>query len=126
MNVLLDTCAALALVAGALPADAAAALRRATEARISVVTAWEVAIKVAAGKLRLAVPPPQWFQLLLDHHDLRGVPLDAETACAAAALPPIHRDPFDRAIVALARATDSVVVTSDERIRQYPGITVRW
>jgi PIN domain nuclease of toxin-antitoxin system len=126
MNVVLDTCAALALAEGTLPAQAAATLREATEARVSVVTAWEVAIKVAAGKLRLAVPPLRWFAILLEHHGLRDVPLDTETACAAAALPSIHRDPFDRAIVALARATDSIVITSDERIRQYPGVTVRW
>jgi PIN domain nuclease of toxin-antitoxin system len=126
MNVLLDTCAALALAEGALPAQAAATLREAAEARVSVVTAWEIAIKVATGKLRLTVPPLRWFEILLEHHELREVPLDAATVCAAAALPPIHRDPFDRAIVALAHATDAIVITSDERIRQYPGVTVRW
>jgi PIN domain nuclease of toxin-antitoxin system len=126
MKVLLDTCAALALAAGTLPSDAAAALRQAPEARVSVVTAWEIAIKAAAGKLHLAVPPAEWFALLLEHHELRQVAIDAETACAAAALPPLHHDPFDRLIVALARATDSVVLTADERIGQYPGVSVRW
>ena len=126
MNVVLDTCAALALAAGTLPDDASAALRQASEARVSVVTAWEIAIKVASGKLGLAVPPARWFAILLEHHQLRDVPLDAETVCAAAALPPIHRDPFDRAIVALARTHDATILTSDERIRRYPGVTVRW
>lgn len=126
MNVLLDTCAALALAAGTLPDDGSAALRQASTARVSTVTAWEIAIKVAAGKLRLAVPPRRWFEILIEHHDLHGVALDAETVCAAAALPAIHRDPFDRALVALARATDSLVITSDQRIGQYPGVTVRW
>ena len=126
MNVLLDTCAALSLADGTLPRRAAATLREASEARVSVVTAWEIAIKVAAGKLRLAVPPLQWFAILLDHHGLREVPLDAETACAAAALAPLHRDPFDRVIVALAQSRSAIVLTSDERIRQYPGVTVHW
>jgi PIN domain nuclease of toxin-antitoxin system len=126
MNVLLDTCAALALAAGTLPDDASAALRQASDARVSIVTAWEIAIKVAAGKLRLTVPPARWFAILLDHHELRDVPLDADTACAAAALPPIHRDPFDRAIVALARAHGATILTSDERMAQYPGVIVRW
>jgi len=53
------------------------------------------------------------------------VPLDAGLACAAAALPKIHRDPFDRVIVALARARHATILTSDEGIRQYPGVTVR-
>jgi PIN domain nuclease of toxin-antitoxin system len=126
MNVLLDTCAALALAEGALPDDASRMLLEASTARVSVVTAWEVAIKVAVGKLRLTVPPARWFEILLEHHELRGVPLDTDTVCAAAALPAIHRDPFDRAIVALARATDSILITSDRRLGEYPGVRVRW
>ena len=51
MNVLLDTCALLALARGDLPGRAAAALRSAPEANVAVVSPWEVAFKVAAGKL---------------------------------------------------------------------------
>ncbi len=80
---------------------------------------------MAGGKLQLTGPPARWFADLIEHYDLREVPLDAELACAAAALPKIHGDPFDRVTVALARATDSVVITSDERIGQYPGVEVR-
>jgi PIN domain nuclease of toxin-antitoxin system len=126
VKVVLDTCALLALAAGGLSPQAVTALRRADQASVSSVTAWEIAIKVAVGTLQLNGPPARWFADLLEHYDLREVPLDAELACAAAALPKIHRDPFDRAIVALARATDSVVITSDERIRQYAGVTVLW
>jgi PIN domain nuclease of toxin-antitoxin system len=104
MNVLLDTCALLALADGALPRSAASALRKAPEAVVSVVSPWEVAIKVAGGKLRLREPPVEWFRGLADRYDLREAPLEAGLACAAAALPPLHRDPFDRVIVALAHA----------------------
>jgi PIN domain nuclease of toxin-antitoxin system len=90
------------------------------------VTGWEIAIKVAAGTLQLNGLPERWFADLLERYELREVPLDAELACAAAALPKLHRDPFDRAIVALARATDSLLITSDERMAQYPGVTIRW
>ncbi len=126
MNVLMDTCALLALAGGELPDDAAMALRQAPEAYVSVVSAWEVAIKVAGGKLRLSTPPVHWFRGLLERHDLKEVPLDAGIACAAAALPPLHRDPFDRAIVALAQAHGFTVLTSDENIRKYPGVTTLW
>ena len=126
MNVLLDTCALLALTAGELPDDAAAALRQAPEAFVSVVTPWEVAIKVAGGKLRLQVPPVRWFRGVLERHDLREIPLDAEVACAAAALPHLHRDPLDRVIVAIAQAHGFTVLTSDENIRKYPGVTTLW
>ena len=126
MNVLLDTCALLALARGELPEDAAAALRVAPNAHVSVVSPWEVAIKVAGGKLRLAAPPAQWFQGLAERYDLREVPLDASVACAAAALPPVHRDPFDRVIVALAQAHALTVLTSDQNIPKYPGVTTLW
>jgi PIN domain nuclease of toxin-antitoxin system len=127
VNVLLDTCALLALATGELPRGAAGALRTAPEAFVSVVSPWEVAIKAAGGKLRLREPPVRWFLGLIERYDLREVPLDAGIACAAAAaLPPLHRDPFDRVIVALAQAHGLTVLTSDEHIRQYPGVTTVW
>ncbi len=126
MNVLLDTCAVLALAGGGLPDRAAQALRKAPEAHVSVVSAWEVAIKVAGGKLRLMETPILWFLALLERYDLREVPLDSGIACAAAALPPVHRDPFDRVIVALAQAQHFTVLTSDENIRKYSGVRTLW
>lgn len=126
MNVLMDTCALLALADGDLPDGAAMALRQAPEAYVSVVSPWEVAIKAAAGKLRLTTPPVHWFRGLVERYDLREVPLDAGIACAAAALPPLHRDPFDRVIIALAHAHGVAVLTSDEYIRKYPGVTTLW
>ena len=126
MNVLLDTCALLALARGDLPKPAARALRSATEASVSIVSPWEVAIKVAAGKLRLREPPLQWFLELSERYGLRELPLDAHSACAAAALPPVHRDPFDRVLVALAHAHVLTVLTSDDNIPKYPGIKTLW
>lgn len=126
MNVLLDTCALLALADGELPRGAAGALRKAPEALVSVVSPWEVAIKVAGGKLRLMEPPVRWFIGLAERYDLREVPLDASIACAAAALPLLHRDPFDRVIVALAQAHGLTVLTSDENIRKYTGVKTLW
>jgi PIN domain nuclease of toxin-antitoxin system len=126
VNVLLDTCALLALGRGDLPARAAAALRAAPEAHVSAVSPWEVAIKVASRRLQVAEAPASWFLGLTDRYQLREVPLDARLACAAAALPHIHRDPFDRVIVALAQAQALTVLTSDEDIPKYPGVTVIW
>lgn len=126
MNVLLDTCALLALARGELPKAAAVALRTAVEANVSVVSPWEVAIKAAAGKLLVGEPPVQWFSGLMERYELREVPLDAHVACAAAALPPIHRDPFDRVLVALAQANMLTILTSDQDIPKYPGVKTLW
>jgi PIN domain nuclease of toxin-antitoxin system len=126
MNVLLDTCALLALARGELPDDAAAALRSAPEANVCAVSPWEVAIKVASGRLRLMEPPVQWFLGLAERYELREVPLDARIACAAAGLPLIHRDPFDRVLVALAQAHALTVLTSDAHIPKYAGVRTLW
>jgi PIN domain nuclease of toxin-antitoxin system len=126
MNVLLDTCALLALSRGQLPHAAAAALKKAPEACVSVVSAWEVAIKFAAGKLKLADSPILWFLAMTERYSLRELPLDVRTVCAAAALPSIHRDPFDRVLVLLAQTHALTVLTSDENIPNYPGVKTLW
>jgi PIN domain nuclease of toxin-antitoxin system len=126
VSVLLDTCALLALARGDLPSSAAEALRTATDAWVSAVSAWEVAIKTAAGRITLEEPPALWFLGLCERYQLREVPLDARTACAAAALPAIHRDPFDRVLVALAQAQALTVLTSDDNIALYPGTKTVW
>ena len=71
-------------------------------------------------------PPVRWFLGLAERYDLREVALDAGTACAAAALPMLHRDPFDRVIVAHAQAHELTVLTSDENIRKYAGVRTLW
>ena len=126
MNVLLDTCALLALARGELPEGASAALKVAPEACISTVSAWEVAVKAANGKIRLKEPPLSWFLGLSERYGLREVPLDAQTACGAAALPFLHRDPFDRVLVALAQARALTILTADHNISAYPGINTLW
>jgi PIN domain nuclease of toxin-antitoxin system len=126
VNVLLDTCAVVALAGGDLPGEAAKALRKAPEAYVSVVTAWELAIKVAGDKIWLREPPVRWVQGLVERYDLREVALDIGIACAAAALPFVHRDPFDRVLVALAQAGGFTILTSDENIARYPGIKTIW
>ena len=68
----------------------------------------------------------QWFLGLAERYGLQEIPLDARIACAAAALPPIHRDPFDRVLVVLAQAYALIVLTSDEDIPKYPGVKTLW
>ena len=126
VSVLLDTCALLAMARGDLPVRAARLLETAPEALVSAVCPWEVAIKVAAGKLQLTQAPAHWFRQLAERYHLQEVALDATTACAAAALPPVHRDPFDRVIVALALSRTLTILTSDENIGRYSGVTTEW
>jgi PIN domain nuclease of toxin-antitoxin system len=78
------------------------------------------------GKLQVGEPPAQWFSGLAERYELREVPLDAQVSCAAAALPAIHRDPFDRVLVALAQANMLTILTSDQDIPKYPGVKTLW
>jgi PIN domain nuclease of toxin-antitoxin system len=91
-----------------------------------VVCAWEIAIKTAAGRLQLSDAPSSWFEQVIDRYELLLLSLDLQTACAAAALPRVHGDPFDRVLVALAQARGLTVLTSDKHIGQYPGVAIIW
>lgn len=86
---------------------------------VSVVSLWEILIKCGAGGLRIADP----------ERTLRGwvaglgatvLPIEAAHAYALHGLPPIHRDPFDRMLVAQAIAEGLPLLTSDACVGQYP------
>jgi len=126
MNVLLDTCTLIALGAGDLPPGARQCLGTAPDACVSVVSPWELGIKVANGKLILKEPVESWFTGLVDRYKLRVLPLELATVCAATALPHIHRDPFDRVLIAIASDRRTTILTSDQIIPTYPGITTLW
>jgi PIN domain nuclease of toxin-antitoxin system len=87
----------------------------------SAASIWEMAIKRASGKLE--VPED-----LLDTMEQRGfieLPVLSSHAIIAGALPPHHRDPFDRMLVAQAQSEGLTIVTRDERIEAY-DVPVLW
>ena len=126
MNLLLDTCALLALAGqvGKLSRKAAAGLATASSVCVSTVSAWEIGIKCKSGKIRLACPAEDWFRNSLLRYELREIKLSASLLCHAADLPLIHRDPFDRVLIATALEENLVILTSDRIIPTYPGIRV--
>lgn len=122
MRLLLDTHAFLWLAAGdrRLPESARALIDDAESVRLSSASVWEAEIKRAAG--RLDVPP------LLEAAQRIAVdvlPITAVHAHAAAHLPLIHRDPFDRMLVAQTRTESLVLLSKDEEVRRY-GVPVAW
>ena len=88
---------------------------------VSAVSAWEVSIKVALGRLRLSEP----FGVLLAADDFRELPMTLAHAEALAALPRHHADPFDRALVAQAHVEGATIVTHDRAFAPYGG-AVLW
>ena len=96
-----------------------------TELMLSAASAWEIAVKHAIGKLRLPEPPPRF---VASRVEATGVhPLSSELAhiLHAVQLPPHHRDPFDRVIVAQARIERLPIVTADPIFDHYDVETVR-
>lgn len=122
---ILDTCALLCLAAGSKRVSRATLkeINRATVVYVSAISGFEVAIKQRRGKLKLPLPPGEWFQKVVEHHGLTVIALDLEACIEAAELPPIHDDPCDRFIIAAAKLLDLPVVTADERLEKY-GVQV--
>jgi PIN domain nuclease of toxin-antitoxin system len=86
----------------------------------SAASLWEVAIKHALGREDFQVEPRRLRRALIDNgwHEL---PLSSEHALATLDLPPLHKDPFDRMLIAQAHVEGVILVTSDEVVAQYPG-----
>jgi PIN domain nuclease of toxin-antitoxin system len=82
---------------------------------VSLASAWEVAIKVALGRLRL----PEPFGEGVARSGFEPLPISFEHTEAVARLPPHHRDPFDRMLVAQAQAERLTLLTSDRQLEPY-------
>jgi PIN domain nuclease of toxin-antitoxin system len=122
---ILDTCALLWLAEGGdrLSQAARDRIENAPVVYVSSISAFEIGIKCRSGKLRLPMPVAEWFQAVVDHHGLAVQPLDWDVCIAAAELPPLHKDPCDRFIIAAAKIQHFPVVTSDPSFAAY-GIEV--
>jgi PIN domain nuclease of toxin-antitoxin system len=118
---ILDTCALLWLAEGGehLSQSARDRIEKAPLVYVSSISAFEIAIKCRSGKLRLPVPAHEWFDAVVNHHDLTVQPLDWDVCIAAAELPPLHRDPCDRFIIATAKMRRLPVVTADTSFAAY-------
>jgi PIN domain nuclease of toxin-antitoxin system len=88
---------------------------------VSAVVIWEIRIKQALGKLRL----PSNFREVLSGQAFDELALSVDHAHRLAELPPHHRDPFDRMLVAQAIAERLTIVTRDPDIARYPVRTLR-
>jgi len=80
---------------------------------VSAVSLWEIAILVGLGR----VPPDDRLYTLPQGLDL--LPVEGRHCRELSSLPPIHRDPFDRMLIAQARIDDLVLLTRDSKIIGY-------
>lgn len=125
MKVLLDT--NVVVWAATTPERLGPAERLVGDAEQRLVSAacfWELAIKQRLGKLFLGVDVHTWSRRVVRELALDHLPVTAGHAAAVEHLPDVHRDPFDRLLVAQAVAEGAVLFTSDERLLDY-GEAVR-
>lgn len=92
----------------------------ANEVLVSVVSAWEMAVKRALGKLRA---PDNLAEVLVDAGFIQRLVLFSDCE-RLTTLPPIHRDPFDRMLVSQALEEGIPIVTKDETIAAYSVQTI--
>jgi PIN domain nuclease of toxin-antitoxin system len=127
--ILLDTCVLLWLVSDppAISARAAELINRTPEGLfVSAISAFEVGQKAAARKLFLPNPVDEWFAAVIQRQGLHEIPLSGAIAARATLLPPIHRDPFDRLLIATAQAHRLRLLTPDPTIAKYPNLETLW
>jgi len=122
MKLLLDTCTALWLVNEheKLSSKAKALLLDNTHTLyISIVSAWEIAIKTSLGKLSGLNGGARNFLAKINDMPISLFSIAPRHVEIVETLPFIHRDPFDRLLVATAKAEDMTILTSDENIPKY-------
>jgi PIN domain nuclease of toxin-antitoxin system len=90
---------------------------------VSIVTAWEIAIKQSLGKLELARPAEQWLPDVVKRTGLEVAELSLPAALRVRGLAWHHRDPFDRLLIAQALEHGFTIVTHDEVFADY-GVPV--
>ncbi len=86
---------------------------------VSVMSLWEVLLKAGLGKLEL----PEGLEAATIDSDIKFLPFVPRHAWMISKLPPHHRDPFDRALVAQAASEGMALLTADEKIAAYSAMT---
>ncbi len=89
------------------------------EVLLSVVTPWEMVIKVGIGKLQLSDPPEVLVREQRARHHFQILPVKLEHVLKVGALPDHHKDPFDRLLIAQSLEENAPLVTDDPLIRLY-------
>lgn len=127
MNVLLDTHALLWFLNGSKELSAKARKTIETEDKrkfVSIASIWEIAIKISLGKLNFE-PGLANLDALIFENGFEILPITIEHTLVVSSLEFIHRDPFDRILIAQAHFEKCTILTRDENISKYE-VKVIW
>jgi PIN domain nuclease of toxin-antitoxin system len=93
---------------------------------VSVVSVWEIITKARKAQLVLPDPVYDWCQIAARRLEAAVLALHMRHLEHYAMLPALHKDPFDRLLIAQSLAEDLPLLTCDEAVRRYPGVTTVW
>ena len=124
---LLDACTFVWLTSepDRISEPAKAAIDAATELFVSDVSIWEISLKWQAKKLHLPSPPRVWVTQQLERWALGRVSIEPDDLFRSSELADLHKDPFDRVLVAQTIARGAQLITPDRAIHAYP-VAVLW
>jgi PIN domain nuclease of toxin-antitoxin system len=121
MKLLLDTHMLLWAAAGTLPKDAEILMTDGNNTLyFSPASIWEIGIKKSLGRSDFKIEPEVLRRVLLDNQ-YQELPITSQHALTINDLPQIHKDPFDRVLLAQAKIEGISFLTSDSIFREYPG-----
>ena len=127
MRLLLDTCTFLWLIGEPRllsgPASEACTDGE-NELFLSAASAWEIAVKHSRGALMLPEPPLRFVPSQRKAHGIDALPVTEGASLRVNVLPHLHRDPFDRMLVAQSIEDGLILVSPDPVIHQYPVRTL--
>lgn len=92
----------------------------ANKLHFSAASIWEVVIKSTIGRSDFRVAPSQLRDSLVQS-DYSEIPIQSNHALSVGQLPNLHRDPFDRILVAQAMTEKAILLTTDNKVAKYPG-----
>ena len=98
----------------------------ASELHVSAVSALEISLLAECGKLKWGKKPLSRFEHALEHHCITEISMGSRIAWESGRLPLIHRDPFDRIIIATAQVHGMTILTKDQTIPTYPKVKAIW
>ena len=122
MKILLDTHVFLWAISDdprMTDAEKSAWVEQDNELYLSVASVWEMLIKAGTGKLPLPVPAAAFITKQMDKNRVVSLAIRASHLSELETLPPLHRDPFDRMLVAQARAERMPLLSADPKMSEY-------
>ncbi len=129
MNLLLDTHTFIwwSCNPEKLPADLINLIKNPANALfLSTASTWEVQIKIGIGKLSFTEDWEKIVSREIENNFIQIVPISLEHTFALKKLPPVHKDPFDRMLIAQGLTENFTIATNDSFIKQYPDIQTVW